>query len=401
MQAISEGRYDEGIGHLLRAHQILPHPNVLYNVGLAHMYAGRDEEALLYFERYKEAAPNSDSTDVDALIRELRPQVEPEPVVATPSPTATPEPTDEPQTAANPVPVPRKPPSQAAQAASQKQAQEGVYEERVTSASRLSQSPLDAPNATAIVTAQDIRLTGATTITQLLRRVAGVEVTQVTPYHSEVSIRGLNRRSANKVLLLLDGRPMRKDFLGTSWVDMLPIVVDDIERIEIIRGPASALYGADAFSGVINVITRAPGQEQGSFLVGRFGNQGNYQGAASFSGRSGKDVSYRATAGYINTDNYVRVVGPRRVDVQVPTGNDPVRSYDNVFSNGDVSWNYMKGGTASVGGNYTSGAFTLQGLSRLGQVVTAPGYEAQLYGLLTTPVGLRVSTTYDRVSGHP
>src|SRR6185295_3033741 len=131
--------------------------------------------------------------------------------------------------------------------------------EEVVSASRFAQSPVDAPNATAIITAQDIRMTGLTNVTDLLRRVAGVEVNQVAPTHAEVSIRGLNRRTSNKLLLLIDGRSHRLDFLGTNWFNQLPVAVEDIERIEIIRGPASALYGADAFVGIINVVTRPPG----------------------------------------------------------------------------------------------------------------------------------------------
>jgi iron complex outermembrane receptor protein len=201
------------------------------------------------------------------------------------------------------------------------------------------------------------------------------------------------------VLLLLDGRPMRKDFMGTNWIDMMPVLVDDIERIEIIRGPASALYGADAFSGVINVITRSAGQG-GQYAVGRFGNQGQYQGGASFSGKAGPNISYRGTAAYLQSNNYASVVGPNRVDVMTPNG-ETQRGFEAVLANGDVAWNYAKNGTASLGGNYIGGDFTVQGLSRLGQVVSDPSYDTQLYGTLTTPLGIRVSTTYDRVAGHP
>jgi outer membrane receptor protein involved in Fe transport len=406
MQAIAEGRYDDGVARLERAYQILPHPNVLFNLGLAYMYAGRDEDALLYFERFKESAPPGESGEVDALIRKLRPQ-EPEPAPQ-PPPALTAPPVAAPGSEATPEDVPvAAAPARSAQPAKKKlnpkpaggERREGVYEERVTSASRISQSPLDAPNATAIITAQDIRMSGVTQLSALLRRVAGVEVATVAPYHAEISIRGLNRRSSNKVLLLLDGRPMRKDFLGTSWIDMMPIQVDDIERIEVIRGPASALYGADAFAGVINVITRAPGQG-GSFAVGRFGNKGQYQGGASFSGKASPNVAYRASAMYSQANAFKSLVGPNRVDVVIPNG-EPNRSYEAVVTNADVAWSYAKNSVAAIGGNYIGGDFTIQGLSRLGQVVSDPSYDAQIYGLLTTPVGIRVSTTYDRTVGHP
>jgi outer membrane receptor for ferrienterochelin and colicin len=402
MQAISEGRLDAGVSHLERAYKILPHPNVLYNLGLAHMYAGRDEEALLYLERFKEATPNADHAEVDGYIRDLRPPPEPEPVVTAPAPapavTAAPTVSTDEEEVQEPVPLPRKiPPKPPAAAGAEER--DTAYDERVTSASRLSQSPLDAPNATAIITAQDIRMSGVTQLSALLRRVAGVEVATVAPYHAEVSIRGLNRRSSNKVLLLLDGRPMRKDFMGTNWIDMMPILVEDIERIEIIRGPASALYGADAFSGVINVISRTPG-EGGSFAVARIGNQGQYQGGVSFSGKAGRNVSYRAAASYLQANNFQRVVGPNRIDVATPNG-EPVRSYEAMVANGDVAWQYAKGGVASIGGNFVGGDFTIQGLSRLGQVNSDPSYDSQGYMQLTTPIGIRVASTWDRVVGHP
>lgn len=464
MQAIADGKYDEGVQRLERAYDILPHPNVLYNIGLAHMYAGRSEEALDYFERYKETAPANDAIEVDSLIGQLRQGQTPAgggestqavasgatSTTTTPAPEGSlttleaaarevrrlaeeqdsatlraqadeldkavgqlneqprgdtgavgaPKVQESPkneQVQANSI-APQTPPV-ALPAKGATQSKEDVYEERVVSASRFSQSPLDAPNATAIITSQDIRMSGVTQISQLLRRVAGLEVTTVAPYHAEISIRGLNRRSSNKILLLMDGRPLRKDFNGTSWVDMMPLVVDDIERIEIIRGPASALYGADAFSGVINVITRAPG-EGGSFAVARVGNKGQAQGAASFSGRVNDKVSYRATSAYSQANNSVQVVGDDRVDVETPNA-ERARSYEAVTVNGDVMYNYMKNGTASVGGNYVAGDFTLQGVSRLGQTVSDPAYEAQAYGAITTPVGVRLGVNYDHIVGNP
>ncbi|MDB4990395.1 MAG: Outer rane vitamin receptor BtuB [Myxococcaceae bacterium] len=462
MQAVAEGRYDEGVERLQRAYDILPHPNVLYNIGLAHMYAGRPEQALEYFERYKEIAPAGDAIEVDSLITELRQKTTGSPVVSTGSvpsastgaelsaagtlPTleaaarevrrladeqkdpALTKQADEldravaklrsesgaaavstavvaPKTQPSPVNEPRTPTrdnnqtTQPVKATTPADVRSGVYEERVVSASRLSQSPLDAPNATAIITSQTIRMSGVTQLSALLRRVAGVEVSTVAPYHAEISIRGLNRRSSNKVLLLWDGRPMRKDFMGTSWIDMVPILVDDIERIEIIRGPASALYGADAFAGVINIITRAPG-EGGSFAVARVGNDGQVQGGMSFSGRVTPKVAYRAAAAYTQANNSVQVVGNDRVDVARPNG-ESARSYNAFTANGDVAYTYAKGGVASLGGNYGGGDFTIQGLSRLNQVVSDPSYEAQTYATLTTPIGVRIASNYDQVVGHP
>lgn len=430
MQQIAERKYDQGIQHLERAYDYLPHPNVLFNIGLAHLYAGRNEAAVEVFEVYKETAPISEvaaseveqvlaaaaaelrrlgrpsaAEEIERLNARMQGAADPQSSAASAGPTAASPTPAEPGIPGAPTEIaPQTPPradvpsAEALPMAPSPSTPVGLYEEQVVSASRFSQSPLDAPNATAIITAQDIRMSGLIQLSALLRRVAGIEISTIAPFHAEVSIRGLNRRTSNKVLLLWDGRPMRKDFLGNNWIDMVPILVDDIERIEIIRGPASALYGADAFSGVINIITRAPG-EGGSFIVGYIGNRGQIQGGSTFSGRQGP-VAYRASASYTQAHNTVQVVGDQRVDVARPNG-ERVRGFEQFGANGDLSYRYAKRGVASIGGNYGGGDFTVGGLSRLGQVISDPAYNAQVYGAITTPIGIRLGTNYDHVVGHP
>jgi outer membrane receptor for ferrienterochelin and colicin len=427
MEAVAAGRYDEAIPHLERAYDILPHPNVLYNIGLAHMYAGRADDAVWYFEQYKDQVPPDEAAEVDALIATLR-QKEPAAETRTSQPdqprdkrdlaTAIEnaalgvrraaedanseelrhqaERLDSAAKAMRTQAVPAPPPPRAAPAPAQS-ARAGLYEEEVVSASRFSQSPLDAPNATAIITAQDIRMTGLTNVTDLLRRVAGVEVNQVAPTHAEVSIRGLNRRSSNKVLLLIDGRSHRLDFLGTNWFNQLPVSVEDIERIEIIRGPASALYGADAFAGVINVVTRPPGVGR-SYLLGGGGNMSQARGVATYTDRHRK-LATRIGAGYNQADNAVVPVGPDRVDV-VPLTDNARRSQQNAWVNGELRYNIAKQTVATVGGSAFYGENTLSGLSRLGQVTAPDTLEIHAYGSLVVPLGFRLSSWWSRVRGN-
>lgn len=439
MQAVAEGRYDEGITHLENAYDILPHPNVLYNIGLAHMYAGRPEEAISYFERYRETAPPSDAAEVDALMAGLRgkeaaagaqaaqtSQNAEQADVASAIETAAREvrriaeesqnpdlkkqadeldATAKAMRAGQPVPGVEPPPpppettpsTAGAQPSQQTAARAGVYEEEVVSASRFAQSPLDAPNATAIITAQDIRMTGLTNITDLLRRVAGVEVNQVTPSHAEISIRGLNRRTSTKVLFLLDGRSQRLDFLGTAWYNQAPVNVEDIERIEIIRGPASALYGADAFSGIINVITRKPG-EGSSFVAGGGGSHDQARGVASFTGRNGK-LAYHYGFGYRQLDNAVVPVGPNRVDVEPLTGTGAT-GQQAAWANGDMTYEFKRGAKADIGASVYYGENTLQGLSRLGQVTAPDSSRINAHGTLTTPVGIKISSWWEGIDGN-
>ncbi len=454
MQMIADGQYDEGIKHLENAYEILPHPNVLYNVALAHTYAGRPDAAIYYFERYKETAPEADATEIDAIIARLRSQSAgaAEPAVAEQQTPQTAEQSrdelalvqnaaqelrraaetsnnealrrkadeleasakrlrerqgttlaEEDKQATTPatpgVTTPETLPGTEKQAAptiksAEAAAQAGVYEEQVVSASRLAQSPLDAPNATAIITAQDIRLTGLNNLNDLLRRVAGVEVNSIAPNHAEISIRGLNRRTSNKVMLLLDGRMLRQEFLGSSWYDFLPVSIEDVERIEIIRGPASALYGADAFSGIINIITRNPG-EGGSQLAGGLGNHNQGRAVASFNGKEG-DLAYHFGFGYDQEDNSKLFVGNGRSDVQSLT-DSPNYATQKVWSNAELRYPIAQKSQVTAGGNLVYGDQVVQGLSRLQQVSVDDAFESQVYANVTTPVGIRLGSWWNHM----
>ena len=135
------------------------------------------------------------------------------------------------------------------------------YEERVVTASRRAQSSLEAPNATTVITAEDIRLSGATTPAGAAAARAGRRGDGAGRRAAPTCrFRGFNQRIANKVLVLVDGRTEYQDFLGHHACGRpSPSALEEIERIEVIRGPGSALYGANAMLGVVNIITRAPG----------------------------------------------------------------------------------------------------------------------------------------------
>ncbi len=143
----------------------------------------------------------------------------------------------------------------------------------VISATKREQPITESPSSISVITAEDIRRSGATNIADLLRRVPGIDVLRVSASDVNISARGFNESNNNDMLLLIDGRSAYVDFFGIVVWDALPIVLEEIERIEIIRGPGSALYGANAFSGVINIITKTPQQAKGTTLsatVGEF-----------------------------------------------------------------------------------------------------------------------------------
>ena len=271
-----------------------------------------------------------------------------------------------------------------------------VYEERIVSASRFAQSPLDAPNSTTIVTAQDIRLTGLTNPASLLRRAAGVEVMELAPEYYDVSIRGLNQRISNKVLVLVDGRSVYLDFLGATFWNLLPLAVEDLERIEIIRGPASALYGADAFTGIINLITRDPSDGASWVSIGA-GNGDSLRAATSLGGRSDA-LSYRFGGGYAQTDHYDTIVDPARVDVE-PFADEPDRAFSKKWFSSELRYRLDRGFVARAGVAVSADVdASLQGISRLRNVSIREALFSQSFVSVTAPFGVSLRSFWNRLS---
>ncbi|MBI5115632.1 TonB-dependent receptor [Candidatus Poribacteria bacterium] len=143
----------------------------------------------------------------------------------------------------------------------------------VFGAAKMEQPITQSPSSVTVITAEEIRHSGATNIADLLRRVPGLDVIRISQSDANISARGFDEPGANAFLVLIDGRSVYLDFFGNILWDSLPVVMEEIERIEVIRGPGSALYGANAFSGVVNIITKTPEQLQGttvSSTVGQF-----------------------------------------------------------------------------------------------------------------------------------
>ena len=124
-------------------------------------------------------------------------------------------------------------------------------------ASKIPTETVHTPAAVYILTAEDIRRSGAHNLPEALRQVPGLNVAAVTRSSYAVSARGFNETFANKFLVLLDGRRLFNNTYGGIYWDMANVRLDDVERIEVVRGPGSAVWGANAMNGVINIITRS------------------------------------------------------------------------------------------------------------------------------------------------
>ncbi len=146
----------------------------------------------------------------------------------------------------------------------------------VTSVSKKSQKLSKSAAAVFVITQEDIRRSGVTTIPEALKMVPGVQVARINAYAYAISIRGFNSSFANKLLVLIDGRSVyTPEFSGVYW-DSVDMPMDDIERIEVIRGTGGTLWGANAVNGVINILTKHTKDSKGLRISAGAGTEQKY-----------------------------------------------------------------------------------------------------------------------------
>jgi len=163
---------------------------------------------------------------------------------------------------------------------------------QVTSVSKHGERLSDAPASIYVITGEEIRRSGATRLPEALRLAPNLEVAQANANTYAVSARGFNGTTANKLLVLIDGRAVYTPlFSGVFW-DAQDVPLEDVERIEVISGPGATLWGANAVNGVINVITRRASDTQGGLAYARAGNLERGYGAR-YGGTLGDTGSYR------------------------------------------------------------------------------------------------------------
>lgn len=171
----------------------------------------------------------------------------------------------------------------------------------VVTASRFKEQSTRLPSNITIISKDDIEQSNATQVVQLLRKVAGVQISTVSG-KSVISMRGISAEQAsNNVLIQVDGR--RLNYTDIAAPDLESILVADIERIEVIQGAASSLYGDQAVAGVINIVTRS-GASKGSNANVVIGNFGTIQGNLNLNTNLNQDWSLLFSANHLETDNY-------------------------------------------------------------------------------------------------
>jgi iron complex outermembrane receptor protein len=185
---------------------------------------------------------------------------------------------------------------------------------QVTSVSKKKEKLSRTAAAVFVITQDDIQRSGAANLPDVLRMAPGVDVAQISANKWAISIRGLNNLYSNKLLVLVDGRSVYTQTSGGVYWDTVDLPLEDIERIEVIRGPGGAIWGANAVNGVINIITKKALATRGGMVVAGAGNREPEFGTLQYGGRAAQSTNYRVFAKYFNEDESPGLTGPFGAD---------------------------------------------------------------------------------------
>lgn len=189
-----------------------------------------------------------------------------------------------------------------------------LQEVEVTSVSRKEESLLDAPSAVYVLTDRDILRSGARSIPEALRMVPGLNLGRINANKWAISARGFNSRFANKLLVMIDGRTVYTPvFSGVYW-DAQDTLLEDIDRIEVVRGPGATLWGANAVNGVINILTKDARDTQGVLMTAAFGTEEHGFGGLRYGGKLAESWFYRVYAKAFNRDDFPELGGTEGAD---------------------------------------------------------------------------------------
>ncbi|NBQ67794.1 MAG: TonB-dependent receptor, partial [Nitrosomonadaceae bacterium] len=268
---------------------------------------------------------------------------------------------------------------------------------KVTTASRNPQRLTHVASAVFVITQDDIRRSGATSIPDALRMAPGVQVERIGTDKWAISIRGFNGLFSNKLQVLMDGRSVYTPlFSGTMW-EQQDTLMEDIERIEVIRGPAASVWGANAMNGVINIITKKAADTQGSLLSAGGGSFEQGFMGARYGGKINEETPFRVYAKGFSRDHMKSVTGAAINDEWHSARGgfrvDHNRGIDQLTLQGDMFYN-------AIGTSVSSPA------SNLPSVVTPGNYRGEEEGvnirfrwdrIYSDRSSIMLQTYYDRV----
>ncbi len=234
---------------------------------------------------------------------------------------------------------------------------EELLKVKVTSVSKKEEKLNDAAAAIFVLSNDDLHRSGATTVADALRLVPGLQVASIDSGNTAVSARGFNSQFANKLLVMIDGRTVYSPlFSGVYW-DAQQVFLEDVDRIEVIRGPGATVWGANAVNGVINILSKSARDTQGGLVYAGGGDVHLALGGARYGGMLDEDTYYRVYGTYQLND-----------DFRLSNGRS---AYD--------SWDLGKGGFRVDHYTHNDGHLTWQGDGYAGNLADRTG---DLYGAL-------------------
>jgi iron complex outermembrane receptor protein len=209
---------------------------------------------------------------------------------------------------------------------------------------RKSQRLTDTPAAAFVITAEDIRRSGATSVPEALRMVSGIQVARIGADKWAISSRGFNDWFSNKLLVLMDGRTVYNSvYSGVYWRDQ-DVLLEDVARIEVIRGPGASLWGANAVNGVINIVTKPAIDTQGALVTAGAGTEERAFGAARYGGALGSSAHYSAYVKHADHD-----------DTATPADESSQDAYYLSHGGGRIDWQAAKHDGFTLQGDYRTG----------------------------------------------
>ncbi len=233
-----------------------------------------------------------------------------------------------------------------------------LMEMQITSAGRKEQPLSDVPAAVYVIDAEDIRNSAATSLPELLRMVPGLQVARISSSKWAVTARGFAGAFSSELLVQVDGRTVyTPSFSGVYW-DMQTVMLENIDRIEIIRGPGATLWGANAVNGIINIITKAASDSIGIYAEAGSGNYEKGFGSVRYGKQLGENTYSKVYVEYHNRDAY-------SFDPSVYPATSPTYGYTNslISAENDASddWQMLNGGFRFDGDINLDTSWTLQG----------------------------------------
>lgn len=184
----------------------------------------------------------------------------------------------------------------------------------ITSVAKREEKLFTTPASAYVLTSEDIRRSGHQSIPEVLRMVPGIQVSKIDSNKWAITARGFNSMYAGKLLVLIDGRSIYTPLYSGVYWDVQDLMLEDVERIEVIKGPGGTLWGANAVNGVINIITKTAQDTQGNLFSAGAGTEERGLSSIRHGGRIGENAYYRVYAKYFNRDEAVYANGDQAND---------------------------------------------------------------------------------------